>query len=119
MCLEGTRAAIPLGHASTYGDLLGFRHSGPLASGTEGVQTPDVLRFVMSQDKIIAVFRTDAKIDGSRGVPLILNFDDFENVAAQGKPEGALVGFISSMGFDAQIAHRSPQAGLRCPGLCS
>jgi len=54
----------------------------------------------MAQYKIIAVFCQHAKINGSRGVPLILNFDDFEDVAAQVKPDGTFVGPVPGIAFD-------------------
>src|ERR1700682_6504482 len=78
----------------------------PLASGTKGVQAPNILRFVMAQDKVVPVLRANAKIDRARRIPLILNFHDFEGAPAQSKTYGALVGSISGIALDAHFAHR-------------
>jgi hypothetical protein len=60
----------------------------------------------MPQDKVIAVIGPNAEIDGVGGIPLILHLRDFEFVPAQDKPDGALVGSISGIAFDAHLAHR-------------
>jgi hypothetical protein len=78
----------------------------PFSSRTEGVQPPEVLRFVMAQYKAVAVLRADTKINRIRRIPLIFHFRDFEYLAAQSKPCRALTASISGIAFDAHFAHR-------------
>jgi hypothetical protein len=68
---------------------------------TERIERPNILAFIVTQNKVVAVIGANAEIDRSRRVPLILNLRNFEDVPAQGKPDGSLIGSIPGIAFDA------------------
>jgi hypothetical protein len=92
--------------ASGQSHLLGLGQRLSLASRTKGVQAPNILRFVVAQDKVVSVLGADAKIDRTGRIPLIINFRDLEGAPAQDKSYGALVGSVPGVALDAHFAHR-------------
>src|ERR1019366_101939 len=84
----------------------GLRQRPALASRTESVHAPDVLRFVMPQHKVIAVLCANTKVNRSRRIPLIIDFCDFEYAPAQSESNGTLVGSIPGIALDVHFAHR-------------
>jgi hypothetical protein len=91
---------------SSQGNVSGLWQRWPFAGRPERVQAPNILRFIMPQDKEITVIGPHPEIDCAGGVPLILNLCDFEFVPPQDKSDGALVGSISGIALDAHFAHR-------------
>jgi hypothetical protein len=67
---------------STPANLCGLRQIQPLASRTEGVQTPNILGLVMPEDEIVPILRADPKIARARRIPPVFYFHDFKGVPA-------------------------------------
>jgi len=78
------------------------------APGAEGVEGPGVLHFVVAEDVEIAVVGADAEVAGAGGVPLVLNFGDFEDATAENEALRALVSAKASVTLDANLAHGLP-----------
>jgi hypothetical protein len=91
---------------STQSDLPGLGQIRSFPSRSECIYAPNILRFIMPQDKIVAVLGADAKIDRAGRVPTVFHFRNFKGVAAQGKPEWTFIGSITGIALDAHIAHR-------------
>ena len=80
-----------------------------LAPGAEGVESPEVLHFVVAEDIEVAVVGADAEVAGAGGVPLVLDFGDLEGAAAQGEALRALIGAKAGVTLDANFAHFLPR----------
>ena len=87
-------------------DLPGLGQIQPFPGRSERVHTPDILRFIMAQDKIIALLGADPKINRAGRIPAVFHVYNFKDVSAQGKPEWTLVGSITGIALDAHFAHR-------------
>src|SRR5260370_30650442 len=60
-------------------------------------QTPDILRFLVSQEVAVAVVHQHTKIRGSRRIPAILDLNDFSGPISQIQAQGTLVRFVSGI----------------------
>ena len=76
-------------------------------SGAKTIQSPKILRFVVTQHVVIAVIGENAKIARLRGVPPAIEFSDYVLVAIEDETERTLVGAVPRIAFDANFAHRA------------
>ncbi len=66
-------------------------------------QGPLICRFFMAQDVCIAIVGYDAKINGFRPVPLVLNRLHFEHGLPKMKSDGSLIRFVARIAFDLEF----------------
>jgi len=71
----------------------------------ESVERPDVLDFVVAEDVKIAVVGANAKVDGVRLVPLVIDGDDVEIPAANREANRPLVGAVARVALHLDGTH--------------
>jgi hypothetical protein len=81
---------------------MGIEYAGA-ALGTKRFQRPFIRFFIMTEDVSIAVIGSDTEIYGRRPVPLILDGFDKQHGIAKPKLNGALVGLVTGITFDAKL----------------
>jgi len=64
------------------------------------------LGVAVAKDVAIAALDTDAEIGFTGRVPAIFDLEDFQGLRAEFEAQGALVGFVSGVGFDLDSSHR-------------
>jgi hypothetical protein len=81
---------------------MGIKYAGA-AFGSKRFQRPFIALFVMAEDVSIAVIGSHTKVYGRRSVPLILDGFDEQHGIAKPKLNGALVGLVAGITFDAKL----------------
>jgi hypothetical protein len=64
------------------------------------------LGVAVAKDVAIATLNTDAEIGFAGRIPAIFDLEDFQSLGAEFQAQGALVCFISGVGFDLDSSHR-------------
>jgi len=77
------------------------------SGGTEAIERPDILTFIVAENVIISVVCANPKIAGIGRVPAAIELVDLKFAASENEAKGSFIGAIPGITLNAHLAHNA------------